>query len=71
MLLALVALMALLSDSFLTSTNVTNILRQVTIVGLVAIGMAVVLIGGNFDLRPWRRVRSPRWCRSSCSRRHR
>ena len=49
-LLALVALMALLSDSFLTSTNVTNILRQVTIVGLVAIGMAVVLIGGNFDL---------------------
>jgi ribose transport system permease protein len=49
-LLALVALMALLSDSFLTSANVTNILRQVTIVGLVAIGMAVVLIGGNFDL---------------------
>jgi ribose transport system permease protein len=49
-LIALVALMGLLSDSFLTSTNVTNILRQVTIVGLVAIGMTVVLIGGNFDL---------------------
>jgi ribose transport system permease protein len=49
-LIALIALMALLSDSFLTPTNVTNILRQVTIVGLVAVGMTVALIGGNFDL---------------------
>ncbi len=49
-LLALVLAMAFLSDGFLTTTNLLNVLRQVTIVGLVATGMTVALTGGNFDL---------------------
>lgn len=49
-LVALVIIMSLISDTFLTSSNILNVLRQVTIVGLVSLGMTVVLIGGNFDL---------------------
>lgn len=49
-LLALILGMALISDVFLSSTNLLNVLRQVTIVGLVAVGMTVALMGGNFDL---------------------
>lgn len=49
-LLALAAGLALASENFLTASNLLNVLRQVTIVGLCAIGMTVVLIGGNFDL---------------------
>jgi ribose transport system permease protein len=42
--------MSLISESFFTSDNILNVLRQVTIAGLVSLGMTVVLIGGNFDL---------------------
>jgi ribose/xylose/arabinose/galactoside ABC-type transport system permease subunit len=49
-LLALVIIMSLISDTFLTSANILNVMRQVTIVGLVSLGMTVVLIGSNFDL---------------------
>lgn len=49
-LLALILCMALISDVFLSPTNLLNVLRQVTIVGLVAVGMTVALMGGNFDL---------------------
>jgi len=38
------------TDTFLTFRNITNILRQVTVLGIFACGMTVVLIGGNFDL---------------------
>ena len=40
----------LLEPKFITSSNILNVLRQVSIVGLVSLGMTVVLIGGNFDL---------------------
>lgn len=49
-LLALILGMALISDVFLSPTNLLNVLRQVSIVGLVAVGMTVALMGGNFDL---------------------
>lgn len=49
-LLVLVVIMTLATDTFLTPNNLLNIMRQVTIVGLVSLGMTVVLIGGNFDL---------------------
>ena len=38
------------TDTFLTFRNITNILRQVTVLGIFACGMTVVLITGNFDL---------------------
>lgn len=49
-LLAVMVLLATISSNFLTTGNLLNILRQVSIVGIVAIGVVVVLIAGNFDL---------------------
>jgi ribose transport system permease protein len=43
-------LLAATSSNFLTTSNLLNILRQVSIVGIVASGVVVVLISGNFDL---------------------
>lgn len=41
---------ALISDRFLTATNLAAVLQQGVITGLVALGMTIVLIGGQFDL---------------------
>ena len=37
-------------DTFLTVKNVTNILRQVSIYGICAVGMSIVIITANIDL---------------------
>lgn len=42
--------LTLSSPNFFTAGNLLNILRQVTIVGIVAIGVVIVIVGGNFDL---------------------
>jgi ribose/xylose/arabinose/galactoside ABC-type transport system permease subunit len=49
-LVAVMVLLAATSPNFLTTSNLLNILRQVSIVGIVATGVVVVLISGNFDL---------------------
>ena len=49
-LLGAMAFLAATSSNFLTPSNLLNVLRQVSIVGIVAIGVVVVLIAGNFDL---------------------
>jgi len=49
-LIVILILMAFMSEKFFTASNLLNILRQVSIVSLVAVGMTVVLMGGNFDL---------------------
>lgn len=46
----LVGIISILEPKFISSSNVLNVLRQVSMVGLVSLGMTVVLIGGNFDL---------------------
>jgi ribose transport system permease protein len=38
------------SDSFLTITNLLNILRQISVFGIISIGLTFVLISGNVDL---------------------
>lgn len=43
-------LSAILSDVFLTWTNITNILRQLTPLTLVSIGMLTVVLTGGIDL---------------------
>ncbi|GHT86306.1 ribose ABC transporter permease [Bacteroidia bacterium] len=40
----------ILYDSFFTFTNISNILRQSSVLGLVSIGMTVVIIAGSIDL---------------------
>jgi len=53
-LLGLVALILLASaatkGSFLKVNNLTNLMRQVTILGFAALGMCVVILTGNIDL---------------------
>ncbi|WP_159635511.1 ABC transporter permease [Sphingobacterium composti Ten et al. 2007 non Yoo et al. 2007] len=41
---------SILSDSFLTITNISNLLRQVAPIGLVSIGMFLVILTGGIDL---------------------
>lgn len=49
-LVVVIAAAALISDRFLTAPNLVAVLQQGVITGLVALGMTVVLIGGQFDL---------------------
>lgn len=49
-LLCAILLLAATSPNFLTGTNLLNILRQVSIVGILAVGVVIVLVAGNFDL---------------------
>lgn len=46
----LFVILSITSESFLTTTNIINILRQVSIIGIVAIGMSFVIITGGIDL---------------------
>ncbi len=49
--LAVIALvLSLLSPSFLTTSNVLNVARQVSINAIIAAGMTLVMIAGGFDL---------------------
>jgi ribose/xylose/arabinose/galactoside ABC-type transport system permease subunit len=41
---------AVVSDVFLTPTNLLNILRQVSVVGICAVGMTLIIITGGIDL---------------------
>lgn len=49
-LLALVIVLSLLSDRFLTTSNIINVLRQISINAIIAFGMTVVIIGRGIDL---------------------
>lgn len=53
MLLALLILMVIgtvLSNKFIESDNIINILRQSSIIGIVSLGVTFVIISGTFDL---------------------
>lgn len=49
-LLALIVLFSILSDSFLSVNNLLNITRQVSIMGILSVGMTVAIISGGIDL---------------------
>ena len=49
-LLALVIVMSFLSDRFLTLPNMLNIFRQVSIMGIMAVGMTMVILSQGIDL---------------------
>jgi ribose/xylose/arabinose/galactoside ABC-type transport system permease subunit len=46
----LIGVAASTSDSFLTTTNLTNLLKQMVTTGLLAFGMLVVILTGGIDL---------------------
>jgi ribose transport system permease protein len=47
---ALIVVAATTSESFLTQTNITNLLKQMVTTGLLAFGMLVVILTGGIDL---------------------
>ncbi|CAN7572319.1 ABC transporter permease [Rhizobium sp. LjRoot254] len=49
-LLVLCLFLSLATDSFLTSLNLLNVGRQVSLLGIMAVGMTFVLISGEVDL---------------------
>jgi ribose transport system permease protein len=49
-LLVLCLFLAIATDGFLTSTNLLNVGRQVSLLGIMAVGMTFVLISGEVDL---------------------
>ncbi|TIS47533.1 MAG: ABC transporter permease, partial [Mesorhizobium sp.] len=42
--------LALTTDTFLTFRNILNVLDQVTVLGIMAIGMTLVILIGGIDL---------------------
>jgi len=42
--------MSIVSDAFLTKTNILNMIRQITINGIISVGMTFVLVAGGIDL---------------------
>jgi ribose transport system permease protein len=49
-LVAFFVILTFTSPTFLTVTNLSNLVRQVAIVGIVAIGMTIVIISAGIDL---------------------
>src|SRR3990172_3414250 len=43
-------ILSLLSDRFLSSSNLINVLRQASINGIVSVGMTFVILTGGIDL---------------------
>ncbi|MCC5961846.1 MAG: ABC transporter permease [Rhodobacteraceae bacterium] len=41
---------SVMSDRFMTTGNVMSVFRQATIIGVIALGVTIVVIGGNLDL---------------------
>ncbi|MCD6103749.1 MAG: ribose ABC transporter permease [Thermotogaceae bacterium] len=48
--LALVVVISFLTPNFLSWQNIINVIRQSSIVGIIAIGSTFVIIGGGFDI---------------------
>ena len=49
-LLVLCGISAILSDRFLSSANLSNVLLQAAVLTVITIGMTYVIVGGGFDL---------------------
>jgi ribose transport system permease protein len=49
-LIVLIVFSALASEHFLATRNITNVLRQVSYTGIIALGMTFVIIAGGIDL---------------------
>ena len=49
-LIGLVIVFALTSPVFLTLNNMVNIVRQISLLGIMAVGMTMVIVSGEFDL---------------------
>lgn len=48
--LAMVVISSLVSEAFFTATNLANLLRQVSAIGILSLGMLLVILTGGIDL---------------------
>ena len=48
----MVAALTMISPVFLTYRNIINIIRQMSVVGTIAVGMTIIIITGGIDLSP-------------------
>ena len=48
--LVLCTIISFATSNFLTRNNILNLLRQSSIIGVIATGMTFVIISGNFDI---------------------
>jgi len=46
----MVIVASFLSPAFLTTTNIVNVIRQMSIIGLIALGVTGVIVTGGIDL---------------------
>lgn len=51
-LLLMMIILTIMTDTFLTANNLINIVRQVTFWAIIGLGALVTLTGGDFDLSP-------------------
>ncbi|MGI6007031.1 MAG: ABC transporter permease [Ruminococcus sp.] len=51
-LLLMIIILSIMTDTFLTPNNLINIVRQVTFWAIIGLGALLTLIGGDFDLSP-------------------
>ena len=42
--------MSLINDNFLTGSNMTNLVRQSSIIAIIAVGMSLAILTGGIDL---------------------
>ncbi len=49
-LIGLIIILTFLSPAFLTPRNLTNLVRQVTVIGIIAVGMTMVILIAGIDL---------------------
>jgi inositol transport system permease protein len=47
---ALMIIGTVTTDSFLTIRNITNVLRQISVIGVMALAEMLLIISGNIDL---------------------
>ena len=50
LIIVIIVLMAFVNDKFLTVSNIINVLRQVCVVAICALGVSFVVLGGEIDL---------------------
>src|SRR5580700_9519882 len=49
-LVALFIILSIASPNFLTSTNLSSVVRQTAVINIMALGMTIIIISGGIDL---------------------
>ena len=49
-LIALFVILCIASPNFLTSTNLSSVVRQTAVINIMALGMTAIIISGGIDL---------------------